>query len=93
MKAPPIVTKEDDPKRPKNDPDHINKEIAEKYGYWLQAAVQRWKDRRKAYKKLNAKPLLFIMAEKNIFADAIGEYLWKTKEFGLKESVFGCQRL
>jgi type III restriction enzyme len=79
VKAPLIITKEDDPKRPKNDPDHINKEnVAEKYGYWLQAAVQRWKERRKAYKKLNAKSVLFIMAEKNIFADAIGEYLWKT---------------
>src|SRR2546428_6660122 len=26
------------------------------------------------------------MAEKNVYADAIGEYLWKTREFGLKES-------
>ncbi|MBK6368887.1 MAG: hypothetical protein IPF64_03410 [Flavobacteriales bacterium] len=26
------------------------------------------------------------MAEKSVYADAIGEYLWKTKEFGLKES-------
>ena len=32
------------------------------------------------------KPVLFIMAEKNVYADAIGEYLWKTKEFGLKEA-------
>ena len=26
------------------------------------------------------------MAEKNVYADALGEYLWKTKEFGFKES-------
>lgn len=26
------------------------------------------------------------MAEKNVFADTLGEYLWKTKEFGLRES-------
>jgi type III restriction enzyme len=26
------------------------------------------------------------MAEKNIYADAIGEYLWKTNEFGFKEA-------
>jgi type III restriction enzyme len=26
------------------------------------------------------------MAEKNAYADAIGEYLWKTKEFGVKET-------
>jgi type III restriction enzyme len=29
--------------------------------------------------------VLFIMAEKNVYADALGEYLWKMKEFGLKE--------
>ena len=26
------------------------------------------------------------LAEKNVYADAIGEYLWKTKEFGFKEA-------
>jgi type III restriction enzyme len=87
VKAPLIVTKEDDPKLPKKDPDHITKDnVADKYGYWLEAAVDRWKDHRKAYGKLGPKPVLFIMAEKNVFADAIGEYLWKTKEFGFKES-------
>ena len=30
--------------------------------------------------------VLFIMAERNPYADAIGEYLWKTAEFGFKES-------
>ncbi|HUW12216.1 MAG TPA: DEAD/DEAH box helicase family protein [Anaerolineae bacterium] len=87
VKAPLIVTKEDDPKHPAQDPDHITKEnVAEKYGYWLRAAVQRWKDHWKVYKKLDTKPVLFIMAEKNVYADALGEYLWKTKEFGFKES-------
>jgi len=87
IKAPIIVTKEDDPKQPKKDPEYITKDnVAEKYGYWLRAAVQRWKDHWSVYKKLNTKPVLFIMAEKNVYADALGEYLWKTKEFGLKES-------
>ena len=58
----------------------------EKYGYWLRAAVQRWKEHCSVYKKLGTKPVLFIMAEKNVYADAIGEYLWKTKEFGFKEA-------
>jgi type III restriction enzyme len=85
VKAPLIVTKEDDPKLPKKDPEHITKDnVTEKYGYWLQAAVDRWKDHRKAYKKLGPKPVLFIMAEKNVFADAIGDYL--RKNFGFKES-------
>jgi type III restriction enzyme len=87
VKAPLIVTKEDDPKQPKHDPDQITKNnVADKYSYWLRAAVQRWKDHWSVYKRLNTKPVLFIMAEKNVFADALGEYLWKTKEFGFKES-------
>jgi len=87
VKAPLIVTKEDDLKQPKDDPDHINKDnVAEKYGYWLRAAVQRWKDHWSVYKKLDTRPVLFIMAEKNVYADALGECLWKTKEFGFKES-------
>lgn len=87
VKAPLIVTKEDDPKQPKHDPDGITKDnVAEKYGYWLRAAVQRWKDHWAVYKKLDTKPVLFIMAEKNVYADALGEVLWKTKEFGFKES-------
>ena len=87
VKAPLIVTKEDDPKHPRQDPDNITKDnVAEKYGYWLRAAVQRWKEHWSVYKKLDTKPVLFMMAEKNVYADALGEYLWKTKEFGFKES-------
>ena len=87
VKAPLIVTKEDDPKQPTHDPEHVTKDnVAEKYGYWLRAAVQRWKDHWSVYKKLDTKPVLFIMAEKNVYADALGEYLWKTKEFGFKEA-------
>jgi len=87
VKAPLIVTKENDPKRPSQDPDHVTREnVAEKYGYWLRAAVQRWKEHWSVYRKLGTKPVLFIMAEKNIYADALGDYLRKTKEFGFKES-------
>jgi type III restriction enzyme len=86
VKAPLIVTKEDDPQQPTQDPDHITAEtIGEKYGYWLRAAVERWKEHHKVYKKLGIRPVLFIMAEKNLYADAIGEYLWKTKEFSFKQ--------
>lgn len=87
VKAPLIVSKDDDPKQPKDDPENINAEnVAEKYGYWLRAAVTRWKEHSKVYKKLDTKPVLFIMMEKNPYADAIGEFLAKNKEFGLKES-------
>ena len=50
IKAPLIVTREGDPKRPYQDPDGITREnIAAKYGYWLRAAVQRWKDHWSVY--------------------------------------------
>lgn len=87
IKAPLIVTKEDDPKQPKRDPDNVTKDNApEKFGFWIRAAVDRWKEHWSVYKKLDTKPVLFVMAEKNAYADALGEYLWKTKEFGFKES-------
>ena len=87
VKAPLIVTKEDDAKQPKKDPDGVTADnVAEKYGYWLQAAVARWKEHYKVYKQLGTRPVLFIMAEKNVYADAIGDYLRNTKEFGFKES-------
>ncbi|MBW2108914.1 MAG: DEAD/DEAH box helicase family protein [Deltaproteobacteria bacterium] len=87
VKAPLIVTKEDDPKQPAEDPDSVTKEnVAEKYGYWLRAAVQRWREHYQIYKQLGQRPVLFIMAEKNAYADALGEYLRKTKEFGFRAS-------
>ena len=87
VKAPLIVTKEDDPKQPTADPDKVTRDnVAEKYGYWMQAAVQRWKEHSEVYQKLGTKPVLFIMAEKNVYADALGDYLCKTGEFGFKES-------
>ena len=87
VKAPLIVTKEDDPQLPANDPDGITKQnAAEKYAYWLQAAVARWKEHKQIFGKLGVNPVLFIMAEKNLHADALGEYLWKTTEFGFKET-------
>ena len=88
VKAPLIVTKEDDKNQPPDDPDHVTKDnVAEKYSYWLQAAVARWKAHWRVYKrKLDIRPVLFIMAEQNNYADALGEYLRKTKEFGFKRS-------
>ena len=84
VKAPIIVTNRN---QPTEDPERITRDnVAEKYGYWLQAAVQRWKEHRKVYKRLNIRPVLFIMAEKNVYADALGEYLWKTKGFGFRRS-------
>jgi type III restriction enzyme len=86
VKSPIIVTKEDDPKQPTEDPEGVTAETAaEKYGYWIRAAVTRWQEHWKVYSQLDRKPVLFLMAEKNSYADALGEYLWKTAEFGFKE--------
>ena len=53
VKAPLIVTKEDDPKQPMQDPDHITREnVCEKYGYWIHAAVQRWQEHSQTYRQL-----------------------------------------
>lgn len=86
VKAPLIVTNEDDPKNPKDDPDKLTKDtVVEKCAYWIGAAVRRWKDHYEVYKQLDTKPVLFIMAERSAHADAIGEYLWKTSEFGFRQ--------
>ena len=87
VKSPLIVTKEDDPRQPTDDPDNVTKEnVAEKYEYWLRAAVRRWKEHSKVYRKLGTTPVLFIMAEKNVYADTLGDYLCTTREFGFKKS-------
>ena len=87
VKAPIIVTGEADRNQPIEDPEGVTRDnVAEKYGYWLRAAVRRWKQHRKVYKRLGIRPVLFIMAEKNVYADALGESLWKTKGFGFRKS-------
>ncbi len=87
VKAPLIVTCEADRAQPDEDPDGVTKaNVAEKYGFWLQAAVRRWQAHQQAYGKLGVRPVLFIMAEKNVYADALGEHLWKTPEYGFSES-------
>ena len=88
VKAPLIVTMGADKKQPPEDPDHVTKEnVAEKYSYWLQAAATRWKAHWQVYKrKLGIRPVLFIMAEQNNYADALGEYLRGAREFGFKRS-------
>ena len=87
VKAPLIVTNQADREQPAADPERVTRaNVAEKYGYWLRAAVQRWREHRTAYRRLGIRPVLFIMAEKNAYADALGEHLWRTAEFGFRKS-------
>jgi len=70
------------------DPEKVTKDnVSDVYGEWLLAALERWKEHYKTYKALGPKPVLFIMAEKNAFADEIGKWLAdKTNKTGLKEN-------
>lgn len=85
VKHPIIVTHEDDPNRP-DDPESVTKaNVVERYGFWIRAAVQRWREHYDAYSAFDTKPVLFIMAEVSDHADAIGRYLRHEPEFGLSE--------
>ena len=87
VKAPLIVTNEEREDRPTKEPDKVTKNnIIERYGFWLRAAVTRWKEHWDTYQKLKVRPVLFIMAEKNAYADAIGKALHEDQVFGFDES-------
>jgi type III restriction enzyme len=76
VKAPLIVRQVSKSKTPPHDPTIVNKDdVCDKYSYWIHAAVERWKVHTKAYKPVGLKPVLFIMAERTPYADAIGKYL------------------
>lgn len=58
----------------KKDPEHITGDnVVQKYGDWISAALARWKAHSEAFKEVKKKPVLFIMAEKNAFADKIAD--------------------
>jgi type III restriction enzyme len=60
----------------KKDPQHITQENVTKVYYpWITAALERWRYHQTYYKKLGKKPVLFIMAEKNAFADEIASLI------------------
>jgi type III restriction enzyme len=82
VKAPLIVHRVE-----RADPDNITQDnVADVYGDWLLAALTRWREHYETYRRLGPKPVLFIMTEKNVYADAIGRWLWETRETKLTES-------
>jgi type III restriction enzyme len=84
VKAPIIVhrVEREDP-----DPKTITSgNIIVKYGDWINAALARWKKHYEVYSKVGKKPVLFIMVEKNEYADKIAQHLRsREKELGLKD--------
>jgi len=80
VKAPLIVHRVD-----KKDPENITtKNIIQEYGDWITAALERWKKHYKVYSQVGKKPVLFIMVEKNDYADRIAETIRKMENLGLK---------
>lgn len=60
--------------------------VVQAYEEWLRAAIERWKEHYNTYQALGTRPVLFVMAEKNSYADAIGKWLVDKNGAGLKRS-------
>jgi len=77
VKAPLIVHEVD-----REDPEQVTRgDVIANYREWLEVALKRWKEHRDIYQQLGQKPVLFIMTEKNVYADEIGEWLVEQKGF------------
>jgi len=58
VKAPIIVSKADDPRRPDEEPDNVTrKNVCEKFGFWIEAAIARWRLHEGVYGALGTRPL------------------------------------
>jgi len=73
VKAPLIVHQVD-----KKAPDGVTQHnVVEAYHDWIVVALDRWQEHTRIYKGVGQKPVLFIMAEKTVYADRIGEHIRK----------------
>jgi len=71
----------------KKDPENITQtNLVDKYKDWISAALSRWKEHYDVYQQVDKKPVLFIMAEKNVFADKIAETISSSgNRYGIKK--------
>ncbi len=60
--------------------------VVDKYRALIVAGMERLARHTEVYAPLGVKPVLFIMTEKSIYADKVGEYLVRTSEFNLDQS-------
>ena len=87
VKAPVIVTNEHDAGKPLTDPDDVSgSDAADKYGYWINAAVQCLRRHEEAFRPLGVQPILFVMTEKITHAKAVARHLAESSAFGLTRS-------
>ena len=85
VKAPVIVRRSGDRDAPADDSEDVARGSAVyRYGFLVRAAVERWREHTMAFGKLGIRPVLFVTAENNADADAIGAYLDSTPEFGIQ---------
>jgi len=62
----------------KKEPEKVTSDnVVQKYGTWISAALKRWKEHYDSYQEVGKKPVLFLMAEKNVYADRIAEAIKK----------------
>jgi type III restriction enzyme len=81
VKAPLIVHRID-----KKDPANVVKgRLAQAYGDWITAALERWREHYRVYSAVGKKPVLFIMAEKNAYADEIANIIRKEPDIKPEE--------
>ena len=60
----------------KRDPENVTQDnVTRVYYPWITAALERWRAHQRYYGKFGKKPVLFIMAEKNAFADKIADMI------------------
>ncbi len=79
VKAPLIVHRVDKP-----DPQRVTQDnVVGAYHDWIVVALERWKAHTRLYRGVGQKPVLFIMAERIAYADAIAEHI--RKHFRLKK--------
>jgi type III restriction enzyme len=71
VKAPLIVHRVE-----KADPRRVTtKNVVQAYHDWIVVALERWREHTDCYRDVGQKPVLFIMAERTSYADAIGEHI------------------
>ena len=73
VKAPLIVHTVNKP-----DPEGIaSSNVWSKYQDWIKVAVNRWKEHCEVFSGMRKQPILFIMMERTVYADRIGEKIQK----------------
>lgn len=62
----------------KRDPKRVTRNnVVQAYHDWIVVALERWREHTRLYRGVGQKPVLFIMAERTAYADAIAQHIRK----------------